>query len=476
MGHHPETVFITFLLSFEKVKQKSHAAAELLHFCAFLHPDSIPETLITSGLKHFESDLQEVIGDPLSLNKIIGVLGSYSLIRRKNQTLWVHRLVQAVIKDDISVIKKQQLAKQAVQVVNTVFPHVNYGTWLKAQPFLPHAENCVLLIQEYGFKSAEAASLLWSYGLYFYYRGQYKQSKSLLQKALYISENNFGPGFPQTGVILRDIGQNNWREGKYKEAKSFYEQSLQRLEQMADSQPLELAFTQHTLARLLGEQGIYDKSEQLFQKALTVLKQNLGLDHTMTGRTMHEFAYMLRQKGVFTEAEQLAQQAWNIFKQTQGIDHPSTASILRTLVRIQIEQGTTEEAEKHFKHILAIFVQELGPQHLETGTTLYELASLYQKQDKYGDAEPLYQQALHIFNQIGPQHPQSASTLYELALLYQKQQKYEQAQMLYQQTLEIQKIHLGFEHINTQKTQKAYDSLLQIIQCNKVAKISQKGT
>src|SRR5262249_897628 len=49
---HPKSVAATWSLSFEKVQQKNPAAAELLQLCAFLHPDAVPEELITDGAGH----------------------------------------------------------------------------------------------------------------------------------------------------------------------------------------------------------------------------------------------------------------------------------------------------------------------------------------------------------------------------------------------------------------------------------------
>src|SRR5437588_8814842 len=46
---HPEPVATTWSLSFKKVEQANPSAAEVLRFCAFLHPDAIPEELLTEG-------------------------------------------------------------------------------------------------------------------------------------------------------------------------------------------------------------------------------------------------------------------------------------------------------------------------------------------------------------------------------------------------------------------------------------------
>jgi hypothetical protein len=47
---HPEPVTTTFSLSFHRIEQANHAAADLLRLCAFLDPDAIPEEIFRDGL------------------------------------------------------------------------------------------------------------------------------------------------------------------------------------------------------------------------------------------------------------------------------------------------------------------------------------------------------------------------------------------------------------------------------------------
>ena len=57
---HPEPVATTWSLSFAQVEKRSAAAADLLRVCAFLHPDAIPEEIITEGATALGPELQAV--------------------------------------------------------------------------------------------------------------------------------------------------------------------------------------------------------------------------------------------------------------------------------------------------------------------------------------------------------------------------------------------------------------------------------
>ncbi len=52
---HPEPVATTWSLSFAQVQERSAAAADLLRVCAFLHPDAIPEEIITEGAAELQT-------------------------------------------------------------------------------------------------------------------------------------------------------------------------------------------------------------------------------------------------------------------------------------------------------------------------------------------------------------------------------------------------------------------------------------
>jgi hypothetical protein len=61
-------------LSFEKIEKVSPAAAELLRFCAFLHPDGIPEEKFIEGAPELGPVLGPVGSDAFGLNSSASLL------------------------------------------------------------------------------------------------------------------------------------------------------------------------------------------------------------------------------------------------------------------------------------------------------------------------------------------------------------------------------------------------------------------
>jgi tetratricopeptide (TPR) repeat protein len=203
---HPQSVATTFALSFEKVERANPAAAELLRFCAFLHPDAIPEEIITDGAAELGPVLGFAAQDPLRLNTAFGEILKFSLLRRdaSARTLSMHRLVQAVLKDGTDVARRREWTERTVRAVNRAFPFIEFASWLQCERLLPSALAGATLIEHWGFEFVEAARLLNQAGLYLYERGRFAEAEPLFRRALAIKEKALGPEHPDVARVLEN--------------------------------------------------------------------------------------------------------------------------------------------------------------------------------------------------------------------------------------------------------------------------------
>ncbi len=205
--YHPDPVASTWALSFEKVQQANLAAADLLRLCAFLAPDDIPEEMIIKGPEDIGTELQSLVGNQHKLNMAIKELLKYSLIRRDStaHTIVVHRLVQAVLRDEMDEETQRQWAERVVQVVNRSFPNVEVKTWPSCQQLLPHALVCAAFVKRWGLAFPEPALLLNQAGYYLDDRAQYLEAEPLYERALAIREEVLGARHPDTALSLNNL-------------------------------------------------------------------------------------------------------------------------------------------------------------------------------------------------------------------------------------------------------------------------------
>lgn len=162
ISDHPEPVATTWSFSFQQLEQASPAAADILRLCAFLHPNAIPQEIITEGASDLGPVLQTIATDPFELDAAIEELRRYSLVRRnpKEKILSLHPLVQVVLRDEMDEETKRQWAERAVRTVNRVFPDVEDVTLPQCQKYLLHAQTCATLIKQWDMEFPEAARLL----------------------------------------------------------------------------------------------------------------------------------------------------------------------------------------------------------------------------------------------------------------------------------------------------------------------------
>ena len=154
-------VAMTWNLSFEQVAQRNPAAADLLRVCAFLAPDAIPETIMTKGASQLGPQLAEMETDAEGLDEAVEVLRAYSLVRRDavQETLSMHRLVQAVLRDQMTQEEQRQWAERVVQATNAAFPLVKHQRWSQCEVVVPHALVMASLIEQYEMTMPEAATI-----------------------------------------------------------------------------------------------------------------------------------------------------------------------------------------------------------------------------------------------------------------------------------------------------------------------------
>ena len=122
--HHPDPVATTWQLSFLQIEERWPVSTNLLHLCAFLDSDSIPEELLVLGAPKLGPLLSKALKDPVELDSVLEPLHVYSLIQRSPETssLTMHRLVQTVLRQNLSPAIQKQWAKRVLAALNSVFP------------------------------------------------------------------------------------------------------------------------------------------------------------------------------------------------------------------------------------------------------------------------------------------------------------------------------------------------------------------
>ncbi len=153
------TIATAWSLSLDRLLAESPAAVVLLGLCAYLAAEPIPPNLFTKRPELLPEPLNIAAADPLTFSETIGTLVDYSLARRTNAGLLVHRLVQAVTRTHLG---RQDLLSAALGLLHAELP-AETGTpenWPAWRQFLPHVLAVTAHVDDTHSTSAEAISWL----------------------------------------------------------------------------------------------------------------------------------------------------------------------------------------------------------------------------------------------------------------------------------------------------------------------------
>jgi len=277
--------------------------------------------------------------------------------------------------------------------------------------------------------------------------GRYQEAIPFAKEALRLSEREFGPDDPTTGITLNNLAGLYDDQGRYAEAEPLYKRAMAIWEKALGPDHPDVATGLNNLAMLYKTQGRYGEAEPLLKSSLAIDEKALGPDHPDVAIGLHNLATLYEAQGRYAEVELLYKRALVIWEKALGPGHPNVATSLNNLAGLYQIQGRYAEAEPLHKRALEIREKVLSHDHPDVAGSLNNLAELYRVQGRYSEAEPLYKRVLAIDEKaLGPDHPSFATSLHNLALLYDDQGRYAEAVPHFKRSLEIWVKVLGPDH------------------------------
>ena len=480
---HP-SVTITFSLAFKKVADDNPAAADLLRVGAFLEADSIPEEIFIKGAEELGEALGTVARSPLGLSDAIEEAGRYSLLKRhpENRALSLHRLVQAVLRDEMKYEEQQLYSGRAILALNRIFPDSEPVDGQSCDSLIPHVDA----LKQADYKldiniQRELAQLLDKAALYLAKRVRTDVSELFIRRALEVICDSNHPAFassfsklsePLSVQLLRhtvELSINRAITQKYDEKETGLLNSIKEIKKSAvvflenadwqQAEPL-IDHVVTAYVRLLGPEHpiVVELVIEIICAYLKVGNSNLPaslldeklvrhVDHSDVATRLNELALLYYSQGKYAEAEPFCERALAIREKELGAEHPDVGAILNYLANIYRKLGKYGQAELFYQRALTIREKALGAEHPSVAAILNNFALLYTYQGKYAEAEPLYERRLAIREkELGAEHPFVVAILNSLANIYRIQGKYEQAELFYQRALTIREKELGAEH------------------------------
>ena len=372
---YPLSVAATWAVSVATLKDEQSDAVTLLRVCAFFGPDPIPRDVLSQGRSAVRAELGAILRDPISLNEAIGGLARYSLaqINRANRTVQVHRVVQALVRQELSPEEAQQFSQDVHSLLVAATPSDpdDSSTWRRFDSLRGHYEPAGIV------SSHDSTTRLMVRGVirYYYMIGNYDAALELGERAL--AEWSSDPNTQVTDLlaIKRHLGNILRALGRYSEAFTVNSEAMGEAGEklgLDHDETLRVTNSHGADLRALGQ---FKAAYALDEESVERHKHVFGDADRRTLRAQNNFGLECQLAGRYTEARKLHETVYQAGPAVYGRDdHPSVLITLNNLARAIRLSGKYTEARALSEDVYSSCVNALGELHPITLHAMKDLA------------------------------------------------------------------------------------------------------
>ena len=320
----------------------------------------------------------------------------------------IHRSTQINILADII---ESLSAKQKQELLSTILTNVQ--SYILRQIDLENSSglknfirHCEVLSSKHDLLAREdLISINNVLGIIYYYLGNDKQAKNILEENLSIDKED-----QETALILTHLG------------------------------------------------AIYRKIGQDYQMAINSLKKAIAIydkispDSVREGLALTHLGNTYRTLGDFQNAIEALQKSVNIYHKQSGY-YAGEARALGYLGVAYREQGDLTKAKDLLEQAINLYNKEKYPKYSSVyAGTLAHLAITYRMMEKYGKAKNILEESVKIYKQIRPEnHPDIGRNVLNLGIIYGEIKENIKAKELLEKSLNDYENNYGKSHIETGK-------------------------
>ena len=340
---YPAPVAATVTIAVNRLTDHHPDAVALLHLVALLGPEPIRN----SWLETVRPRLATIPGntdDPMWLHEALSPLSRYGLARTESESFQIHRLTQAVLRDQLSPDQAVAIRNDATTLLAAANPGdpQSPDVWPGWAALTPHLTAHHLAATE----QPELRPTLLDAAHYLIRSGQTRTARDLTAAAYTAWATDLGQDHPDTLTGAQFLGHATADLGEHAESRRIKEDTLARRRRtLGDDHPDTLQ-SAHSLAITLHSLGEHAESRRMDEDTLARRRRTLGDDHLDTLHSAHSLAITLYNLRQYAAAAQLLEDVRNRHRRTLGDDHPDTASATNNLAKALTALGRRFEAQR----------------------------------------------------------------------------------------------------------------------------------
>ena len=375
-GHvlsYPRSLAGAIQLTMEKLARDDPAAAQLAQICAFLAPEPIPLALFPAAADRLPEPLAGSAADLLAWRKLLTGLGRSALARADWRSVQLHRLTQAVLRDQFGTDRATATRALAgtILAANSPGDPGDPVTWPGWAQLMPH----ILAIDPAASSDPAVRSLANNATWYLLKHGDTRGGHDLARHLYEEWARQLGSDDSFTLWAANSIGEALRLQGQYVEARRIDEDSLARERRVRGEDHPDTLTLARNLAVDLRRLGEYQAARELDEDTLARRRVLGGEDHPDTLLSARSLAADLRNLGEHQAARELDEDTLARRRRVLGEDHPDTLTSARNLAADLRNLGEHQAARELDEDTLARRRRVLGEDHPATLTSAYSLAA-----------------------------------------------------------------------------------------------------
>jgi hypothetical protein len=389
-------------LSIDRLKQRSPASVRLLQILAFCSPDPISATLLYSdAMLECLLPYDETLSQKLMIGRVIRDISRFALVKvdQGTNSLQIHRLVQAVIRSQISDEEQVHARHEVHKILTGARPRQGEtddpANWSTYDIIWPHlgpsvAEEC---------HDPRTRQLLIDWVRYLWKHGEFEAGLNMARRLEDLWTQHLGPDHQQTLHLQFQIANVLRSQGRFAEARDLDTYVLQRQREVLGSNHLHALITANGLAADLRALGDFQGSLAADRETYESFKEHFGEDYPRTTVAAHNLACALRLVGDCFTARRLDQETVDRQRQVLGSEHPSTLQSVASLALDLRLAGAFQGSVTLLRDAWHRYRDVLGDDMLDTLRTAASLAVSLRKAGEQAEAMDLAQDTYRRYRQ-----------------------------------------------------------------------------
>ncbi|WP_326723038.1 MULTISPECIES: FxSxx-COOH system tetratricopeptide repeat protein [unclassified Streptomyces] len=441
------------------LENKHSDAAALLRLGAFFGPDPIP----TSWLESVRPQLATIPGDPGDLmwpHAALQSLSRFGLARIDHETFQIHRLTQAVLRDQVNPEEAARIRSDVATILSSTDPGApeTPDTWPAWASLASHltAEHVILA------ERPELRPTLLKAALFFIRSGQPRSAHSLTASVRNVWASELGQDHPDTLTCMQYFGHATADVGDIAGALPLVQDTFARRRRILGDDHPDTLQAANDLAATTSRLGKHAEARPMYEETLRRRGNVLGDDHPHTLQSAQNLAIALNHSREYEEGRRLLEDTLRRRRNIRGDDHPDTLETAHGLAMTLYDLGERKEAHRMVEDTFRRQRNTLGDDHPDTLQSAHGLAIILRELDQRDESRRLHEDTLRRRrNILGDDHPDTLESAHSLAVSSRDLGRFDEARRMVEDTLRRRRNILGDDHPSTLHAAHTLASMLR---------------